>query len=114
MLHWTDKDHFYRVVLSSRFQEIELWKPRGGFLHVAKADVAVGKSMALEATTQVGKLEVKLDGKFVLSHRDTLEPLAGGRHGLAVFRSQSRFGPTQVQRLDSVTLKTPAPHNSNN
>ena len=61
MLHWTDKDHFYRVVLSSRFQEIELWKPRGGFLHVAKADVAVGKSMALEATTQVGKLEVKLD-----------------------------------------------------
>ncbi|HPM79584.1 MAG TPA: hypothetical protein PLF81_02750 [Candidatus Anammoximicrobium sp.] len=108
VLHWTDRDHFYRVVLSSKYQEVALWKPRGGFLQVAPAAIPVGKPIALAITTQPGWVRVALDGQVVLEHATAVEPLAGGRFGLAVFNSECRFTPPQIERTAITPHQTAA------
>lgn len=108
LVRYADRDHFYRVQLSTRGQELAIWKPGGGFVHVAPVAVAERKPHQLAVEVRGSWIEVFLDGKSAARYFDAVEPVLAGAAGLAVNQSTVRFEDVKVTDLGGQVPPAPA------
>ena len=88
---YVDTQRFYRIQISTQDQELAIWKPNSGFVHVAPVSVAAGESHFLAIEVRGAWIEVFLDGNSVTRWFDATNPIASGAMGLAVYDSKVRF-----------------------
>lgn len=109
ILRYVDRDHFYRVQVSSRGQEVAIWKPSGGFVLVAPAAIAEQKLHRLAVEARGAWIEVLVDGHSVARYFDPIEPVLSGSVGLAVYGSKVRFENVTLVDLGSEVPPPPQP-----
>ena len=106
ILRHADGGHFCRIQFSSRSQEVAIWKPSGGFVHVRPAKIAVGKAHRLAAQARGDLVEVFLDGQQVARYHGQAERIGAGAAGLAVYGADVRFEEVEVL---GVAVEAPKP-----
>lgn len=91
ILRFADPDHYYRVQVSHRWQEVVLWKSTGGVLAVVPARVPAGQTIRLEVDAAGDTLRVMLNGHEAIAYRDSGETIAAGGFGVGVHESEVLF-----------------------
>jgi len=109
VLRRSDPLRFYRICLSGHRGELALWDSLGEFLQLVPCPVEVGEPHQLEVVCHGARFEVTLDGKQVLDYVDRSLPHAGGRVGLAVWRSKVVVSRFEVTRI-APDAAPPSPH----
>ena len=103
VVHHKDPLHFYRIGLSGHRGELALWDSLGEFLQLVPCAIEVGKPHRLEIVCRGACFVVTLDGKQVLNYVDRSAPHAGGRAGLAVWRSEVIVSQFDASRIAAET-----------
>ncbi len=89
---------WYRVQLSTRYQEIALHKGNGGYVKVVPAEIAVNKPLRLKAEARGGRIRVWLAAKLVLEYDDQVAPILGqgGKWGVGSFEATVSFRDAKI------------------
>ena len=102
MLRQENRGVFYRVLFSTKWNEVALWKegepgidpdapplPTGFFAVVKEHEIKQGQDYAFAVKVIGNRLQVMLDGKTVLEYEDKILPLEKGGWGFGIFNGAS-------------------------
>lgn len=96
---YVDSQRFYRIQISLQNQELAIWKPDAGYVHVAPISVTAGESHFLTVEVRGAWIEVFLDGNSVARWFDAVAPIDSGSMGLAVYDSKVCFRKVALSDL---------------
>jgi len=105
--HASEKQH-YRVMVSSMWKELVLWRPTGGVVQVVGYPFQTGKDYALTVTCRGPQITVAVDGKPLIDWWDTAEPVLNGQVGLARKEGKSYFRNLKVESVGKPAGPAPA------
>jgi hypothetical protein len=109
LVRYQGPDQYYRLQVSSLWQELVVWKPSGGVVQVVPYEFKPGETYRLRVSCSGPQLSVAVNDKRVLTWQDTCNPVLSGRLGLARKEGESYFTSVKADSLPAASAK-PSPH----
>jgi len=98
----------YRVMISSKWNEVVLWRPTGGVLQVATFKFETPGSYDVSVACQGRRITVAVDGKQLIDWWDRVDPVLKGQVGVGRKEGESYVTSLSVQALPKQTGTAPA------
>jgi len=109
--HTSARKH-YRVMVSSLWKELALWRPTGGVVQVVDFPFKAGQAYELSVACRGSNIVVAVDGQRLVDWWDTADASLAGQVGLARKEGESYFSSLKVEPLPAQTGTAP-PHTPN-
>jgi len=108
-VRYQDREHCYRVQLSTEYQEIILWHGLGGYLQVVPCKLEAGRAYKVRVSVRGKNIQVALDGEKKIDYWHRTLPTLRGKIGLGAYRSTVAFQDVTATALPPADVDLP-PH----